>query len=111
MVWRCLRWSVGAASGSGERLAITAPKSLPAFYLCGLSSRRGKLADLVAHSTSRHRGRGRTARSPAARRGKGQATMQASEVPRAVAAAMSTASSLGLTVDDSILLHDSNKLT
>ncbi|PVE13463.1 phosphotransferase enzyme family protein [Streptomyces scopuliridis] len=37
--------------------------------------------------------------------------MQASEVPRAVAAAMSTASSLGLTVDDAIVLHDSNKLS
>ncbi|SNT57323.1 Phosphotransferase enzyme family protein [Streptosporangium subroseum] len=37
--------------------------------------------------------------------------MQASEVPRAVAAAMSIASSLGLTADDAIVLHDSNKLT
>ena len=37
--------------------------------------------------------------------------MQASEVPRAVAAAMSTASALDLTVDDAIVLHDSNKLT
>ncbi|WP_188193769.1 phosphotransferase enzyme family protein [Nonomuraea sp. SYSU D8015] len=37
--------------------------------------------------------------------------MQASEIPRAVAAAMSTASSLGLTADDAIVLHDSNKLT
>jgi hypothetical protein len=37
--------------------------------------------------------------------------MQASEVRRAVAAAISTASSLGLTVDDAIVLHDSNKLT
>ncbi|MFE0515757.1 phosphotransferase enzyme family protein [Streptomyces sp. NPDC058964] len=37
--------------------------------------------------------------------------MQASEVPSALAAAMSTASSLGLTVDDAIVLHDSNKLT
>ena len=37
--------------------------------------------------------------------------MQASEVPRAVAAAMSTASSLDLTVDDAVLVHDSNKLT
>ncbi len=37
--------------------------------------------------------------------------MQASEVSRAVAAAMSTASSLDLTVDDAIVLHDSNKLT
>ncbi len=37
--------------------------------------------------------------------------MQASEVPRAVAAAMSAASSVGLAVDDAIILHDSNKLT
>jgi hypothetical protein len=37
--------------------------------------------------------------------------MQASEARRAVAAAMSTASSLGLKVDDAIALHDSNKLT
>ncbi|AWS47853.1 phosphotransferase enzyme family protein [Streptosporangium sp. 'caverna'] len=37
--------------------------------------------------------------------------MQASEVPRATAAAMSIASSLGLTADDAIVLHDSNKLT
>ncbi|SES48518.1 Phosphotransferase enzyme family protein [Streptomyces sp. yr375] len=37
--------------------------------------------------------------------------MQASEVRRAVAAAMWTASSLGLAADDAIVLHDSNKLT
>jgi phosphotransferase family enzyme len=37
--------------------------------------------------------------------------MQASEVRRAVAAAMSAAASLELTVDDAIVLHDSNKLT
>ena len=37
--------------------------------------------------------------------------MQASEVPRAMAAALSIASSLDLTVDDAIVLHDSNKLT
>ena len=37
--------------------------------------------------------------------------MLASEVPRAVAAAMSSASALDLTVDDAIVLHDSNKLT
>ena len=37
--------------------------------------------------------------------------MQASESPRAVAAAMSIASSLDLTVDDAIILNDSNKLT
>jgi len=37
--------------------------------------------------------------------------MQASEVPRAMAAAMSIASSLGLTAGDAIVLHDSNKLT
>src|SRR3954452_13755802 len=37
--------------------------------------------------------------------------MQASEVPRAMAAAMSIASSLDLAADDAIVLHDSNKLT
>lgn len=37
--------------------------------------------------------------------------MQASEVPRAVAAAMSIASSLDLTVEDAIVVHNSNKLT
>ncbi|AZQ32311.1 aminoglycoside phosphotransferase family protein [Streptomyces cyaneochromogenes] len=37
--------------------------------------------------------------------------MQASEFRRAVAAAMSTVSSLGLAVDDAVVLHDSNKLT
>ena len=37
--------------------------------------------------------------------------MQASDVSRAVAAAMSTTSSLGLIVDDAIALHDSNRLT
>lgn len=49
--------------------------------------------------------------SSSALKGEGQATMQASEVPRAMAAAMSIASSLHLTVDDAIVLHDSNKLT
>jgi len=37
--------------------------------------------------------------------------MQASEVARAVAAVMSIASALELTVDDAIVLHNSNKLT
>jgi aminoglycoside phosphotransferase (APT) family kinase protein len=37
--------------------------------------------------------------------------MQASEVPRAVAAAMSIASSRDLTVEDAIVVHNSNKLT
>src|SRR5215208_3658488 len=36
--------------------------------------------------------------------------MQASEVPRAVAAALSSASALDLMVDDAIVLHDSNRL-
>jgi hypothetical protein len=36
--------------------------------------------------------------------------MQASELARAVAAAMATASALGLNVDDAIVLRDSNKL-
>jgi hypothetical protein len=37
--------------------------------------------------------------------------MQASDVSRAVAAAMSIASSLDLTADDAIVIHNSNKLT
>ena len=37
--------------------------------------------------------------------------MQASEVARAVAAAKSIAASLGLTADDAVVLHNSNKLT
>ena len=36
--------------------------------------------------------------------------MRASEVPRAVAAATSIASALGLAVDDAIVVHDSNRL-
>jgi hypothetical protein len=36
--------------------------------------------------------------------------MQPSEIQRALAAAVSTASALGLTVDDAIVLHDSNRL-
>jgi aminoglycoside phosphotransferase (APT) family kinase protein len=36
--------------------------------------------------------------------------MHSSDVPRAVAAAMSTAAALDLTVDDAIVLHDSNRL-
>jgi hypothetical protein len=38
-------------------------------------------------------------------------TVQASEAQRAVAAARATAAGLGLTVDDAVVLHDSNKLT
>ena len=37
--------------------------------------------------------------------------MQESVIPRAMAAARSTASSLGLTADDAIVVHDSNRLT
>ena len=37
--------------------------------------------------------------------------MQMSERPRAMAAAMSVAAAVGLAVDDTIVLHDSNKLT
>ena len=37
--------------------------------------------------------------------------MQAPEAARAVAAAIGIASSVGLAVDDAIVLHDSNKLT
>src|SRR5215469_13912980 len=37
--------------------------------------------------------------------------MEALEVPRAIAAAMSIAASLDLTVDDAMVLQDSNRLT
>ncbi|HEX8862631.1 MAG TPA: aminoglycoside phosphotransferase family protein [Actinomycetes bacterium] len=37
--------------------------------------------------------------------------MKASDVPRAVAAGVSTAAALDLMVDDAVILHDSNKLT
>ena len=37
--------------------------------------------------------------------------MRAADIPRAISLAMSTASALHLTVDDAIVLHDSNKLT
>ena len=36
--------------------------------------------------------------------------MQSSDVSRAVAAAMSTASALGLPADDAIVLHNSNRI-
>ena len=49
--------------------------------------------------------------STAAFEGEGQATVQASEASRAMAAAMSTASSLGLAAGDAIVLQNSNKLT
>jgi hypothetical protein len=39
-----------------------------------------------------------------------EATMKASDVPRAVAAAMSTGAALDLQVDDAVVLHDSNRL-
>ena len=42
--------------------------------------------------------------------GESKGKMKASEVTRAVAASTSTASSLGLTVDDAIVLNDSNRL-
>src|SRR5215469_6700756 len=44
-------------------------------------------------------------------RERARATMQAWEVQPAVAAAMSTASSLDLAADDAVVLHDSNRLT
>jgi phosphotransferase family enzyme len=39
-----------------------------------------------------------------------ETTMKASDVPRAVAAGMATASALNLPVDDAVVLHDSNRL-
>src|SRR5687767_469991 len=43
-------------------------------------------------------------------RGCSSPAMQAAEARRAVAAAMSTASALGLAVDDAVVLNDSNRL-
>src|SRR5580704_17837456 len=43
--------------------------------------------------------------------GRGPAAMQTSDRRRATAAAISVAAALGLAVDDTIVLHDSNKLT
>jgi aminoglycoside phosphotransferase (APT) family kinase protein len=97
-----------AALRPGELMSAEQPKG---------ADRRFSRAPPVAPprlslSTTWYGGPGRTAwRVRQRARERCQATMQASEVPRAVAAAMSTASSLGLTVDDAILLHDSNKLT
>lgn len=45
------------------------------------------------------------------RKGEGRAAMKASDVRRAVTAGVSTAAALGLTVNDAIVVHDSNKLT
>jgi hypothetical protein len=42
---------------------------------------------------------------------RGQATMQASDASRAMTAAMSIASSLGLAADEAVVLQDSNRLT
>jgi hypothetical protein len=42
--------------------------------------------------------------------GEAQVTMQVSEAQRAVAAAMTTAATLNLSVEDAIVLHDSNRL-
>ena len=46
-----------------------------------------------------------------AQSGKGKPRMQAADVRRAVAAAVSTASALDLAVDDAIVVHNSNRLT
>src|ERR1700722_2244377 len=51
-----------------------------------------------------------TSRRPPRYRSEGEERVQASEVPRAIAAAMSTAWALDLTVDDAIVLNDSNRL-
>lgn len=83
------------ASPSPYGSAKAAPETGALFDGCRLVRCAG-LHRLESHGSARERG---------------QATMQASEVPRAVAAAMSTASSLDLAVDDAIVLHDSNKLT
>src|ERR1700722_12365214 len=56
-------------------------------------------------------GSARSRGNPCQSRCRRSGSLQASEVPRAVAAAMSIASALGLTVDDAVVLQNSNKLT
>ena len=62
-----------------------------------------------SEATARHINRSRTS----AEVGSGEKItwMQPSEIQRALAAAMSTASALGLAVDDAIVLHDSNAVS
>lgn len=43
-------------------------------------------------------------------RQRGPGALKASDVPRAVAAAVGTATALGLSVDDAVVLHDSNRI-
>jgi hypothetical protein len=78
--------------------------TLPGRYRLGGICRRGSRLDSSVSCA------GCTLRDLLTQSGEGKAKMQASEVPRAVAAAMSTASALDLTVGDAIVLHDSNKL-
>src|SRR3954453_24034293 len=86
---------------------VTTPPSSQALRrLLAFIRRRRSAPSLPQNSHDQHR-----TMSARERRGRDRATMKASEVQRALAAAMSIASSLDLTVDDTIVLHDSNKLT
>src|SRR5205085_12097820 len=102
----------------GKARASAAPALFALFDGYRLSSRGGGRSPLRSRPARRatavlyrHHGiccPGGTARRIRQRsRERGQATMQASEVPRAMAAAMAIAASLDLTVDDAIVLHDS----
>ena len=73
-----------------------------------LASRRRQVSQTGGPKLTANRPLSRNVGPGWATQGRG---MQASEVPHAVAAAMSTASSLDLIVDDAIVLHDSNRLT
>src|SRR3954469_4831722 len=84
----------------------TQPSSQALRRLRAFIRRRRSAPSLPQNSHDQHR-----TMSARERRGRDRATMKASEVQRALAAAMSIASSLDLTVDDTIVLHDSNKLT
>src|SRR6202167_4329856 len=68
-------------------------------YHCDLNGRRQAIGSMPHHPARR---------SSLSRR---SSTVDAMVPQRALAAAMSTASALGLAVDDAIVLHDSNKLT
>ena len=90
---RCLAVAGWAAEGGADSGTDRPPRHRGSLPALGMVRRLHPLGEYGGRSRER-----------------GQERLQASEVPRAVAAAMSIASSLGLTVDDAIVLQDSNKL-
>src|SRR4029077_12321497 len=85
--------------------------------LCAMEGARGTRCPARAHRPARgrgpalHRFRGHLLGRAITAGGECENAESPAEVPRAVAAAMSIASALGLTVDDAVVLQNSNKLT